>query len=87
MIQGFLHIKPKIQRLKFNFKDKLDVVLEDGREILLPLINFPDIINLTAAQRRKWQIIGGEGFTFDDINEVYHLEQILGKYENYKHKN
>lgn len=85
MISGFLHIKPKIQKIKFTFKDKLDIVLEDGRQILLPISYFPEIAGLSPYQKRKWQIIGGEGFTFDDINEVYHIEQILGKYENYKH--
>ena len=37
------------------------------------------------AQRAKWYLIGN-GFSFDDSNEVYHIEQILGNFQNYHHE-
>jgi hypothetical protein len=36
-------------------------------------------------QRKKWYLFGN-GFSFDDCNEVFHVEQILGNSENYRHE-
>ena len=43
-----------------------------------PLNNFPAIKKLTLTQRKKYHIIGGEGFDFEDSDEVYHIADFIG---------
>ena len=84
-MEGYLNKKPIIKKLTFTHPGKFDLHLEDGRIITVPVSVFPDIKKLSAAQRRKWYVLDDVGFSFDDCNEVYHIEQVLGKYENYKY--
>ena len=62
------------------------VVLADGREIICLLQKFPSIKKLNQQQRKQIQIIDGIGFTFIECDEVFHIQQILGDFENYKYK-
>ena len=40
----------------------LHVVMADGRELSVPLVWFPRLLNATPAQRSHWRFIGrGEG--------------------------
>lgn len=53
---------PKIEALATNVaftKDTLIVFLADGREISVPLEWSPLLRKATAAQRKKWRLIGG----------------------------
>ena len=74
-------IKPKIKTLKFENKGKIDIHLEDGRIIIVPLSCFPSIKKLSANQRKKWQVLDHIGFTFDDTDDLFHLYEIIGKVE------
>ena len=50
--------------------DDLIVDLTDGRSITVPLAWFPRLLHATAAQRRKWELIGeGEGIHWPLIDE------------------
>ena len=71
--------------VSFPNPDQLQVDLEDGRSILMPLDRFPSIQQLTPDQRQHWYKYG-DGFSFDDSDEVIHVEQILGNYNLYKHE-
>lgn len=84
-VEGFYGIKPVIKKITFVQKGKFDLHLEDGRIIAVPFSKFPDVKKLTASQRKKWYILDDYGFSFDDCNEVYHIEQVLGKYDDYKY--
>ncbi|CAN5513030.1 hypothetical protein BH11BAC1_BH11BAC1_17960 [soil metagenome] len=84
-MEGYVDIKPTIKKLAFEQKGKFELYLEDGRIITVPLSIFPEIKKLTSAQRKKWYIIDDVGFSFDDCDEVYHMEQVLGRFENYKY--
>jgi len=84
-IEGFWDIKPKIKKISFQIRGKINVFLEDGRNIIIPVSKFPSIKKLTSAQRTKWYLFGN-GFSFDDCDEVYHIEQILGNFQVYKHE-
>jgi hypothetical protein len=84
-IEGFWDIKPKIKRVSFQLKDRISIELEDGRKITAPLSRFPSIQKLNINQRKKWYLLGN-GFSFDDCNEVFHIEQILGNFQAYKHE-
>ena len=77
-MEGLTQIQPKIKKLKFP-KGKIEVYLEDGRIIVSPLKYFPSIKKLSVDQRKKWGILDGIGFDFEDCDELFHLYQILGK--------
>jgi hypothetical protein len=85
MIEGYLNVIPELKSVKFEHRGKIDIYFEDGRIIILPVSIFPSIKKLNSKQRKKIQLIGKEGFTFDECDEVFHIEQILGRYDNYKH--
>jgi len=84
-IEGFWNTTPQIQKIAFNVRGKISVYLSDGRVIIAPLSNFPSIKKLSLKQRKKWYLFGN-GFSFDDCTEVYHIEQILGNINLYKHE-
>lgn len=85
-IEGFWDVAPKIKKIAFEQRGKINILLEDGRLIMVPVSKFPSIKKLTSQQRKKWYLFGN-GFSFDDCDEVYHLEQILGNFNAYKHEN
>ena len=84
-IEGFWDVNPTIQKISFQTRGKIEVYLKDGRNIIVPISKFPSIKKLTPAQRQKWYIFGN-GFSFDDSDEVYHIEQILGNFQTYQHE-
>lgn len=46
------------------------VVLEDGRELSVPIDWFPRLRDASAAQRSNWRLIGrGEGIHWPEIDE------------------
>lgn len=76
-MEGLANSKPQIKNLKFP-KGKIEIFLEDGRKIMTPVSLFPSISKLSLSQRRKWQILDGIGFTFNDSDEGFHISQFLG---------
>lgn len=84
-IEGFWDVTPTIKKISFQIRGKIDVYLKDGRNIIVPISKFPSIKKLSTAQREKWYIFGN-GFSFDDCDEVYHIEQILGNFKTYQHE-
>ncbi len=83
--EGYWNVLPKIKTLSFDIKGKLSVAFWDGRIIVAPLSAFPSIKKLTKLQCQKWYLFGN-GFSFDDCSEVFHVEQLLGNSENYRHE-
>lgn len=54
--------------LRFE-RGKVVVVLDDGREMAVPLSKYPTLQRASATQRRNWEIIGdGDGFGWDDLD-------------------
>lgn len=50
--------------------DKLHIVLDEGRELSVPLEWFPRLRDATFNQRANWRFIGlGEGIHWPDIDE------------------
>ena len=50
--------------------EALHVVLADGREVAVPLVWFPRLLDATPAQRAHWRLIGrGEGIHWPDVDE------------------
>ena len=51
-------------------EDTMIVTLMDGRTITVPLYWYPRLQDATEAQRRNWQIEGGEyGMHWPDVDE------------------
>jgi hypothetical protein len=56
----------------------LRVVLADGREISVPLVWFPRLLNATAEQRGEWRLIGGGiGIHWEPVDEDISVESLL----------
>jgi hypothetical protein len=57
---------------------KLHITLADGRELSVPLSWFPRLQRATAAQRKKWELIGGGiGIHWPLIDEDVSVENLL----------
>jgi hypothetical protein len=54
--------------LRFD-KARIVVILDDDREISLPLTKYPSLLKASGAERRNWEIIGdGDGFHWESLN-------------------
>lgn len=84
--EGYWNVVPRLQKVSFPAEDQMEIELEDGRRISTPLDRFPSIARLTSEQRRHWYRFGN-GFSFDDSDEVIHIEQVLGNFDTYRHEN
>jgi hypothetical protein len=85
-LEGVVNIKPQIIGIDFPVRGKMEVKLKDGRIIIVPLKYFPSIKKLSMKQRRDWYVTDGELFSFEDSQEVFHVEQILGRESNYMYR-
>lgn len=57
---------------------KLHVLLDDGREVSVPIEWFPRLRDATKKQRDNWRFIGkGEGIHWKDIDEDISVEGLL----------
>jgi Protein of unknown function (DUF2442) len=58
--------------------DELILTLADGRAMSAPLVWFPRLLNASAEQRRRWQLIGGgEGIHWPDLDEDLSVAGLL----------
>jgi hypothetical protein len=62
-----------------SFTDaKMIIMLEDGRELAIPLEWFPSLRDATIQQLNNWRFIGGgEGIHWTDIDEDILIENLL----------
>jgi hypothetical protein len=59
-------------------KDFLLIYLEGGRILSVPLKKFPDIKKLTPVQRNAYHISAGISLDFENSDEVYHINELIG---------
>jgi hypothetical protein len=85
-MEGYQNVKPEIEKIEFSARDRMKIYLKDGRIIDFPLTNFPSIMKLDVSQRNDWYVTDGQMFSFDECDEVFHLEQVLGKEQVYKYR-
>lgn len=83
--EGYWGVKPRIKKIDFPQRGKLEVALEDGRKVIMPISAFPSIKKVPVSKRKDWYFMGN-GFTWDECPEVIHIEQVLGNYANYQHE-
>lgn len=62
-------------------EDTLNVDLDDGRSVSVPLPWFPRLFNASLEERKNWRIIGrGQGIHWEDIDEdISVVSLLLGK--------
>jgi len=72
-------ISTKIKRIDFSHQDKMGFYLEDGRQLFVPLVMFPDVKQLTKEERKKWRILDDVYFDFDipTLSKVYSIEDAM----------
>lgn len=59
-------------------RDMLYVLLQDGREIGVPLLWFPRLRKATEEQLNSWRLIGnGIGIHWEDIDEDISVAALL----------
>ena len=59
-------------------KDMLYVLLQDGREIGVPLLWFPRLRKASLEQLNNWRLIGnGVGIHWEDIDEDISVAALL----------
>jgi hypothetical protein len=59
--------------------ERLSVQLADGREISVPLAEFPSLRSASAEQRAAWQIVdAGTAIAWPEIDEEIGLAGLLG---------
>jgi len=58
--------------------ETLDVVLEDGRRVSVPLAWFPRLLRATPKQRTAWEFLGrGRGIHWESIDEDISIASLL----------
>ncbi|MEO8149349.1 MAG: hypothetical protein ABI723_17015 [Bacteroidia bacterium] len=82
-MEGIIGITPTIKKISFLSSGKMQIILNDGREVATPLSFFPSIKKLDVTSRKKWYVMNGNLFSFDGCNEIFHIEQVLGKESDY----
>ena len=72
-------LNKSMNTIKIWFDDfKFFILLEDGREIAVPLDWFPKLRDATEKQRQNRRLIGrGEGIHFEDLDEDILVEALL----------
>ena len=76
---GYSHTDSRIKKISFRKRGKIILKLLDGREVLVPLERFPEIRDLTPAQKRRYKLLAGKGLMFEDVDSVYHVSDFLGQ--------
>ena len=77
MITLTIENEPLATEVRFS-TSMLQVTLDDGRELAVPLEWFPRLRDGTAAARLNWRFIGhGEGIHWPDLDEDVSVENLL----------
>lgn len=79
--RGYTQTKPVMDELIFDRPDYFGIRFEDGRIVYLPLQEFPDIAELSSAERQDYHISGGDTLIFAHSDTVFHVEMFLGTYQ------
>jgi hypothetical protein len=59
--------------------ERMQVELQDGRELSVPLAWFPRLQNASPQEREQWRLIGaGEGIHWETLDEDLSVPRLLG---------
>jgi len=72
-------ISAKIRRIDFSHQDRMGFLLEDGRQLYVPLSMFPDVEQLSKEERKKWRVLDDIYFDFDiqTLSKVFSIEDAM----------
>jgi len=74
---SILTLEAKASKVFFD-EDNLWVILKDGRQLSVPLVYFPRLLNSTIEQREKYEISGGGiGLHWDELDEDISVPALL----------
>jgi hypothetical protein len=72
-----LHIQARVADVSCD-AERLNVTLEDGRTISVPLRWYPRLASATADQRSRWEVAGaGFGIHWPEVDEDLSVEGLL----------
>jgi len=74
-----LTVSKSYNAIDVSFSDsKMNLILEDGRELSVPLEWFPKLRNATKKELRNWRFIGnGEGIHWEELDEDILIEKLF----------
>ncbi len=75
-------IYPGIKNIEFINGSILFVHLTNDRVFIVPLDKFPVIKNLSADEKKSFEIIDDKYLSFLAIDEVYSLEELIGLFKS-----
>ena len=67
-----------IEKVLFDTPGKITLKLEDGRIVIVPLKNFPELHKLPVEKRKKYTIVDDRTILFTYSDSIYHLEDFMG---------
>ena len=72
-------ITVKIKKIDFSHQGKMGFILEDGRQLFVPLSMYPDVKHLTKEERKKWRVLDDIYFDFDipTFSRVFSIEDAM----------
>ena len=74
---SILTLEDKASKVFFD-EDNLWLILKDGRQLSVPLVYFPKLLNATEVQRNKYEVSGGGiGLHWDELNEDISVPDLL----------
>ncbi len=74
---SILTLEAKASKVFFD-EDNLWVILKDGRQLSVPLVYFPRLLNSTPELREKYEISGGGiGLHWDELDEDISVPALL----------
>ena len=85
MKEGIIGVNPVIDKIDFPEKGTIRIFLEDGRTLTVPLKYFPSLKCLNERERKQYHIGDGQILFFDNCDEIFHVEQFLGKEQQYRY--
>ena len=71
-------IYPSIKSIEFINSSILFVHLTNDRVFIVPLDKFPVIKNLSAEEKKEFEIIDEKYLSFLAIDEVFSIEELIG---------
>ena len=84
-MEGISGLYPVIDKIDFRESGSIRLFLKDGRIVIAPLKYFPSLRRLGQKERKHYHIVDGQILLFDRCNEVFHIEQFLGKEQQYRY--
>jgi hypothetical protein len=68
----------EITDVQFIGKSAMLLFLSNERTFIVPLDKFQAIANLTAEEKKDFEVIDGDNLSFIALDEIYNLHDLMG---------